>query len=332
MSKKSIVGVFMIMILTTFVLLLNIPMKAESISNDMSYYDMTTSITFTGIEVPTEDEVEESISYTINKSSGIWKFNYEVPRLFVSEGEIQILITTNRDFIVNENTNLVFTFAMANGFDFNFENARLYLGTNIDAPYGITFNESSVFYDRLYDNQFENTNNLNGDTWTLNNNNYNIGTFNSILILIKASINDSSLLQLNVLENITDNGYYSFINNNNALQNEVNLLRNQVIELNRRLNQLLQENANLTANNNELINEINSLNNTIRYYQEQINQITAQGGYRFDNLFWSIASVPFGVLVSTFNVNVLGFNIASVITGTLTALLLIWLIKKFMGK
>lgn len=66
-----------------------------------------------------------------------------------------------------------------------------------------------------------------------------------------------------------------------------------------------------------------------RTLETQYNEL-ARGTYTFENLFWSIGSVPMAVLLQTFNVNVLGLNIRAIITGLLTALVIIWLIKRLL--
>lgn len=85
----------------------------------------------------------------------------------------------------------------------------------------------------------------------------------------------------------------------------------------------------LQADYDNLDNSYNSLNSTYNNLLQQYNDL-ASGEYTFSELFWSISSVPFGVLASGFNVNVLGVNLAAIITGLFTALLIIWLIKKFL--
>ena len=96
-------------------------------------------------------------------------------------------------------------------------------------------------------------------------------------------------------------------------------------------------NANERAYNlgyNDAIQKYNELD--IEYQQllsnytslEQMYNSLAEGQYTFESLFWSIGSVPMAVLLQTFNVNVLGMNIRAIITGFLTALVVIWLIKR----
>ena len=66
----------------------------------------------------------------------------------------------------------------------------------------------------------------------------------------------------------------------------------------------------------ELNNQISSLEfqyNQLDFnYQTLLDQynLISQNDYTFSELFWSISAVPFGVLTSTFNVNVMGVNLA----------------------
>ena len=52
--------------------------------------------------------------------------------------------------------------------------------------------------------------------------------------------------------------------------------------------------------------------------------------YTFENMFWSIGSVPMAFLMQSFNVDVLGINIRAIITGLITAIIVIWIIKKIL--
>lgn len=93
------------------------------------------------------------------------------------------------------------------------------------------------------------------------------------------------------------------------------------------------ENTRLVAENSQLTNDLNNLNNNYNSLNTNYNNLLSQynnlanNEYTFSELFWSISSVPFGVLASGFNVNVLGVNLAAIITGLFTALLIIWIIK-----
>lgn len=78
-----------------------------------------------------------------------------------------------------------------------------------------------------------------------------------------------------------------------------------------------------------LENQYLTLNSNYENLLQQYNQL-ARGEYTFENLFWSVGSVPMAFIMQGFNVNVLGMNIAAIITGLLTALLVIWIIKKLL--
>lgn len=330
-AKKVCVCV-LLLVFTLFIPIININTNAEGIQNDMSFYDFNIKAYVSGDDMPNDVEFFNETPLNIAKSGGQWALTLD--KLSYNDDYenmcLRYVITTNRPFIVNTNTNLSFNFGHWNYLDFNFENARLYLGNDISYNDYISFGEASSGYDSIYYNQFLNIRNLKNDTWTLNNDNNNIASFNTILILLNVGIDDNNNNRLNTLNLIIDNAYNTFINNNNALQNELNLTRDENSNLRNEINDLKLENQNLQNIINQLNSNISSMQNTINYLNEQIKLYNENGGYRFDNLFWSIASVPFGVLVSTFNVDVLGFNIGSIITGTITAFLLIWLLKKFM--
>lgn len=85
-------------------------------------------------------------------------------------------------------------------------------------------------------------------------------------------------------------------------------------------NTALQKYDELNVEYQQLLSNYNSL-------EEMYNSL-ASGEYTFESLFWSIGSVPMAVLLQTFNVNVLGMNIRAILTGLLTALVVIWLIKR----
>lgn len=85
-------------------------------------------------------------------------------------------------------------------------------------------------------------------------------------------------------------------------------------------NTAIQKYDDLNIEYQRLLSNYNSL--------EQMYNALANGDYTFESLFWSIGSVPMAVLLQTFNVNVLGMNIRAILTGLLTALVVIWLIKR----
>lgn len=74
--------------------------------------------------------------------------------------------------------------------------------------------------------------------------------------------------------------------------------------------------------------QYNTLDSNYQSLLEQYNALNSDE-YSLSELIWSIGSVPFAVLTSGFNVNVMGISLASIITGLFTSMLLIWIIKKF---
>lgn len=84
-----------------------------------------------------------------------------------------------------------------------------------------------------------------------------------------------------------------------------------------------------TSENNDLNNQINNLTNSITDLQNEINLLKSDtGNYTFSDLFFGIASTPFGVLSSIFNVELMGVNLFSVISAIISLLLIVWLVKK----
>lgn len=73
--------------------------------------------------------------------------------------------------------------------------------------------------------------------------------------------------------------------------------------------------------------QYNLLEQNYRTLQQQYREL-AEGEYTFENLFWSVGAVPMAFLLQGFNVNVLGLNLRAIITGLITALVIIYLIKK----
>ena len=100
--------------------------------------------------------------------------------------------------------------------------------------------------------------------------------------------------------------YLSYVKGLNDMQMKYDFLQQQYDDL-------IVSNQQLQSNYAELESLYNGL---------------ASGQYTFESLFWSVGSVPMAVLLQTFNVNVLGMNIRAIITGLLTALVVIWLIKR----
>ena len=107
------------------------------------------------------------------------------------------------------------------------------------------------------------------------------------------------------------------------------IIQNSIDSLNRENSSLRDEISSLEDDLAQSQADYNSLDVNYQFLLGQYNTLLNQTDYSFSELFWSISAVPFGVLTSAFNVNVLGVNLAGIITGLFTAMLLIWLFKKF---
>ena len=116
----------------------------------------------------------------------------------------------------------------------------------------------------------------------------------------------------------------TFINiNNNLVSNE------QYKNLEAKYNNLQQRNEETERTYWNLDQAYETLRNNYQHLQQQYNDL-ATNEYTFENLFWSVGSVPMAFLLQSFNVDVLGLNIAAIITGLITALLILWIIKKLL--
>lgn len=88
------------------------------------------------------------------------------------------------------------------------------------------------------------------------------------------------------------------------------------------------------AGQNSNSDYINTLLNNIQNLQNQNNDLLAQvkdlsdNNISFINLFMGISNIPGNIMSSMLNFEILGINLLGVVTGLLSALLLIWLIKK----
>lgn len=117
-------------------------------------------------------------------------------------------------------------------------------------------------------------------------------------------------------------------------ENSLEQLKAKNEALNNEINQKNKEITNLTNENETLSNSNETLNTNYNTLQQNYNNLQnlynglATNEYTFENLFWSVGSVPMAFLLQSFNVNVLGLNIRAIITGLITALIIIWLIKR----
>lgn len=85
----------------------------------------------------------------------------------------------------------------------------------------------------------------------------------------------------------------------------------------------------------DLKNTIDNYNNIITEKDALIDSLnkqlsdSLQGKYTFSQLFFGLAQVPVQIIGGMLNFDLLGINLFAVFSGIFTALLLIWLIKKF---
>lgn len=108
--------------------------------------------------------------------------------------------------------------------------------------------------------------------------------------------------------------YYSFVTNNDW-QSGYN---QGLIDSNKKQNEIVLSKDNTI---NDLKKQIDTLNDTLNGYRNN--------EYSFESLFWGIGSIPFGVLSQILNFELMGINLFGLVSGLLTAILLIWLIKRF---
>lgn len=78
---------------------------------------------------------------------------------------------------------------------------------------------------------------------------------------------------------------------------------------------------------NSLLNNIQNLQNQNNNLLDQIKDLS-KNNISFLNLFMGISNIPGNIMSSMLNFEILGINLLGVVTGLLSALLLIWLIKK----
>lgn len=110
---------------------------------------------------------------------------------------------------------------------------------------------------------------------------------------------------------VNDNNYT--IGFNNGYDSGVTDMRTEVDNLN---NQLLQANSQIT----DMQLQINALN-------EQISSFSSD--YGINNMLWTIGSTPFESFKQIWNVNLFGVNISRAITGFITAIIVLFVVKKF---
>lgn len=141
-----------------------------------------------------------------------------------------------------------------------------------------------------------------GSTPTIINNDFNVYQF-----IDSIEFDTIEIFNSYIGSNAENSFYFTILNANERSYNQG-------------YNTAIQKYDDLNIEYQQLLSNYNSL-------EEMYNSL-AEGQYTFESLFWSIGSVPMAVLLQTFNVNVLGMNIRAIITGLLTALVVIWLIKR----
>lgn len=82
---------------------------------------------------------------------------------------------------------------------------------------------------------------------------------------------------------------------------------------------------------NTKINEIIAKDREIKYLEERLENLSS-GEFTLANLFWSIGSIPFETIKIIWNFEFLGVNLTQFFTGLITALMLVFLIKRFLFK
>lgn len=130
---------------------------------------------------------------------------------------------------------------------------------------------------------------------------FNSGNFNYNTFVYSADSFD-----LYDLKNISISSYYS-----NAFQNGYNKATADL--------------KNTIDNYNNIITEKDALIDSLN---KQLSD-SLQGKYTFSQLFFGVAQVPVQIIGGMLNFDLLGINLFAVFSGIFTALLLIWLIKKF---
>lgn len=99
----------------------------------------------------------------------------------------------------------------------------------------------------------------------------------------------------------------------------------EINSLNSNITSLQSNISNLNNIISQLQNTISSQERTINSYQERIRQLT---NYNAPQLLWLIASTPFESFKQIWSVDFLGLNIANFVIGLLSALILIYILKR----
>lgn len=240
------------------------------------------------------------------------------------------------DYVLTIPYKLLATIPQSNNYTYNNYSVGLYyVYTNNYS--NITINDFNTFIESV-------TNDLNKET---NTDNY----YNDYINFTIPQSNNYTYLVLGYYSNIdydtTTTPTYSWIeltfgfeyslidvfsgNNetNESLKQQNQQLQNDIATKNNKYNTLNEEYNTMQTDYNNLTNSYSNLQHNYTTLQNQYNNL-ATNEYTFENLFWSVGSVPMAFLMQSFNVDVLGINIRAIITGLITAIIVIWIIKKIL--
>lgn len=340
--NKIKVSIFALISIFVFTIFTCFNLGYCAIRNVFDMYGLTTSLYYNYYDTERNEHYDGPLNITYSKSDGSWYMNMSTVNVPTSDnsGAYLYVLKFNNAVPIDTTLNIGIEFKSFSTF-VNFENISIYVGYNLPI-----YNSSYALADIRGDySQFtdivEDTSHITNDTYNITSTNIftnSVGgiindNFNTIII-ISSYINDNSNFFNRLYSfNLIDNDYYNTINSMTDMSNTINQLQNQIQGLNDTIKNLRNNISKLQNTNRNLVmqyeNQITQLENQINDLNYQLS-ILQKGDYTFDALFWSIANVPFGVLASTFNVNILGINLAGLITGVITSLLLIWLIKKFL--
>lgn len=211
-----------------------------------------------------------------------------------------------------------------NSIKLNFQNSNQYY-LNIDNLYMVfsVYLETFTFYSSLYDYncgvfvEFSNTSPdvsfvynksfYNDDYFSLADDNQ--GILLSYDIKLDFSYTYCNVYFLSYID-LSDEWICSYQNTSFYQGLDSSLIQNIIDSSNARYNALNEDYQQLENNYSTLNGQYASLDNNYQTLLEQYNVLLNQTDYSFSELFWSISAVPFGVLTSAFNINVLGVNLA----------------------
>lgn len=238
------------------------------------------------------------------------------------------------DYVLTIPYKLLVTIPQNNNYEFNNYSVALYYFYTNDYS-NITINNFNTFIESV-------TNDLNKETNTDNyyndyinftipqNNNYTYIVFGYYFNIDY----DTTTTPTYSWVELTFGFEYSLINvfsgtneTNESLKQQNQQLQNDLTTKNNEYNSLYEDYTTMQTDLNYVTNNYSNLQQNYNHLQQQYNDL-ATNEYTFENLFWSVGSVPMAFLMQSFNVNVLGINIRAIITGLITAIIVIWIIKK----